>query len=272
MQLETPTDYDKALWCYCDNVTKSKYELTLSAVERCYPPLKRNIPWSRARCTAQAVAHPVRHHDPMVCEIALALAWGLQVVGGRVIAQVFLLMRLCGLRPGEAIRLCPEDFTPGSENHVAPGVATIGLGMRGVNTKAKREQYVIVPPEEWRTHAVIKMLLASAVRGLSLTRLRTVTQFNAMLRKAASLAGLKSSNWTAHSARSGWATEQNLMGTPFAILKERGRWKSDASLRVYLDSIGAMHITHGEEAQRLRSWVWRMDGEYFTSFWSGVTG
>ena len=42
--------------------------------------------------------------------------------------------------------------------------------------------------------------------------------------------------------------------------------------RVHLDSIGAMHITHGEEAQRLRSWVWRMDGEYLTAFWSGVAG
>ena len=121
MPLDPPTDYDKALWCYCDNVTKSKYELTLSAVERCYPPLKRNIPWSRARCTAQAVAHPVRHHDPMVWEIALALAWGLQVVGGRVIAQVFLLMRLCGLRPGEAIRLCPEDCTNTFEPEMVQG-------------------------------------------------------------------------------------------------------------------------------------------------------
>ena len=62
------------------------------------------------------------------------------------------------------------------------------------------------------------------------------------------------------------------MGTPFAILEEKGCWKSDASLQVPLDSIGAMPITHGGEAQRLRSWVWRMDGEYFTAFWSGVAG
>ena len=107
-------------------------------------------------------------------EIALAIAWGLLVIGDRIIAQVFLLMRLCGLRPGEAIRLCAEDFTPGWNNHVAPGVATIGLGMRGVLTKAKREQYVVVPPEDWRTHSIIRVLLASAVRGVALTRLRTL--------------------------------------------------------------------------------------------------
>ena len=107
----------------------------------------------------------------------------------------------------------PLSFT--WDNMVEPGVATIALGMRGALTKAKREQNVIVSPQNWKTHSVMRMLLSSGTRGVALTRLRTVTQFNAVLRKAVALAGLSSHRWTAHSARSGWATEQNLMGTPF---------------------------------------------------------
>ena len=102
---------------------------------------------------------------------------------------------------------------------------------------------------------------------MALCRIRTVTQLNALLRKASAMLGLRIS-WTAHSARAGWATELHMAGVPFPILKERGRWRSDESLRIYLDTISALHITENEDVCALRNWVGQFDGDFFNTFWS----
>ena len=114
------------------------------------------------------------------------------------------------------------------------------MALRG-GTKAKRAQTVVVGPEDWRTQALIRWLLAGAVAGQSFTKLRTVTQWNALLRKASIMAGLRVF-WTAHCARAGWATENFLNGMAFNELREKGRWRSDQSLRIYLDCVSAMSI------------------------------
>ena len=97
--------------------------------------------------------------------------------------------------------------------------------------------------------------------------IRTVAQLNALLRKASAMLGLRTSR-TAHSARAGWATELQMAGVPFPILKERGRWRSDESLRIYLDTINALHITENEDVSALRNWVGQFDGEFFIAFWT----
>ena len=74
--------------------------------------------------------------------------------------------------------------------------------------------------------------------------------------------------WTAHSARAGWATEMHMAGVPFPVLKERGRWRSDESLRIYLDTISALHISDDEDVYALRSWVGQFDGEFLAGFWA----
>ena len=121
--LGLPAAYDSAFWSFAQGLNKSRAELTLAALERLVPPLKRNLPWSKARLAATAVAHSVRHHPPMLWEIALGLGWALTVIADRAIAQVFLLMRLTGMRAGKAIRLKPADITPSWRNLSAPGVA-----------------------------------------------------------------------------------------------------------------------------------------------------
>ena len=75
--------------------------------------------------------------------------------------------------------------------------------------------------------------------------------------------------WTSHSSRCGWATEAWMRGVPFDTLREMGRWKSDSSMRIYLDSVGAMAILREDEALRAQQWTAALDGPNFERFWAG---
>ena len=82
------------------------------------------------------------------------------------------------------------------------------------------------------------------------------------------MAGIKMV-WTCHAARAGWATEAWMRGVPFTQLRELGRWKSDSSLRVYLDAVGAMAIQNEPETRAVAGWTAAMDGAAFDSYWRG---
>ena len=169
------------------------------------------------------------------------------------------------MRPSEALRLVASDITPSWANRSAPGVAVINLGVRG-GTKAKRPQAIIVRPEEWRAQALLSMLLTAADPRQPLSSVRTVTQLNVLLRRAGRLAGL-TMVWTAHCARAGWATELYLQGLPFGELRERGRWRSDQSLRIYIDTVSAMALQAAPDVERLQVWIRRFGGPSFETFW-----
>ena len=68
--LESPADYDAALWDFAKGLTKSRVELTLAALERLLPPLKRQMPWSKALISAIAVQHTL---ETASCETPSAL-------------------------------------------------------------------------------------------------------------------------------------------------------------------------------------------------------
>ena len=267
LRLETPRDFDYALWLYANGLSKSRLGLTLAAVERLWPPLRKALPWTRARVAGLQITVPTLHHPPMLWPIALAIAWGLAVCAPRPVCQLSLLMRLLGLRAGEAIKIKPEDITEGFQNLAAPGTAIVGLGIRG-GTKNKRPQAVNVDPGEWRTHLLIRMLMEAATWGCTFTHLRTTTAFNYLIKKACRMAGIKMV-WTCHAARAGWATEAWMRGVPFTQLRELGRWKSDSSLRVYLDAVGAMAIQNEPETRAVAGWTAAMDGAAFDSYWRG---
>lgn len=114
--LDSPTAYDSVSWPVAQGLNMSRAELTLAALERLVPPLKRNLPWSKARLVATAVAHIMQHHPLMLWEIASGLGWALTVIADHAIAQAFVLKRLTGMRAGEALRLKPQDITPSLRN------------------------------------------------------------------------------------------------------------------------------------------------------------
>ena len=112
------------------------------------------------------------------------------------------------------------------------------------------------------------MLMSNAVRSEAFTKLHSVTALNYLIKKAARLAGLRPV-WTAHASRCGWATEAFMRGVSFTQLREMGRWKSDSSLRVYLDSVGAMAVQNEPEMLQAQHWAAAFDGAAFEGYWRG---
>ena len=74
--MHTWADYDRVLWSFLRRCSRSRAETTVAALERLHPPLKGKLLWARAQLSSLQVAAPVRHHEPMMWEQAVAVAWG----------------------------------------------------------------------------------------------------------------------------------------------------------------------------------------------------
>ena len=57
--------------------------------------------------------------------------------------------------------------------------------------------------------------------------------------------------WGQHSLQAGFATDLRFEGVPFIEIRERGRWLSDSSLRVYLDILAASSAVRAMRLQGL---------------------
>eukprot|EP00969_Alexandrium_andersonii_P138868 6141234-Alexandrium_andersonii.AAC.1 len=74
--------------------------------------------------------------------------------------------------------------------------------------------------------------------GARLTSMASISQYATSLRHGASAVGL-APRWTPRCPRAGRATEARLAGQPFSTIREQGRWTSDRSSHVYLDTMSA---------------------------------
>ena len=68
--------------------------------------------------------------------------------------------------------------------------------------------------------------------------------FRLWLRFAAASSGIAQlgCDFTPHSGRAGFASEGRLQGLSFIELREAGRWLSDSTLRIYIDTVEASAI------------------------------
>jgi len=60
---------------------------------------------------------------------------------------------------------------------------------------------------------------------------------------------------TPHSWRAGWASWRHSLGQQFADLREDGRWRSDAALRVYLDMVTATDLLEDPRVRARMPWL-----------------
>ena len=149
-----------------------------------------------------------------------------------------LLQVKTGMRPGELLRLTPEDFLfpedQGLWDETTPLV--IVLGARS-GTKSQRAQVTMLAPGDTALWYILRAM-RNATQPNCYMLPYTMLHYRREIKLVDTGLGLNL-GFSPHSARAGYATDMQLQGVPFNQIKEGGRWLSDSSLRVYLDVLGA---------------------------------
>eukprot|EP00438_Fugacium_kawagutii_P028165 Skav233604 [mRNA] locus=scaffold109:47718:52210:+ [translate_table: standard] len=227
-------------------LTRSQHVLLVASVEFFLPHTKGKLLLSREALRGRASAEPVRHTVPLTAECALLFAaWHCSERRMRI-AAAMLVQLAAGLRPSELLSLTTEHVHLPLDRTRA---ATIRLGAN-YSTKVKREQYVLVHPESQHlAYALLEKLMKETTPRHRLFPFGYNTYNNAF--KTAEQHYQLQLGTTAHSGRSGFATQLVLQGVDRKEIQARGRWLSESSFNTYIDIAGASHIATLVSTQQL---------------------
>eukprot|EP00438_Fugacium_kawagutii_P036016 Skav207005 [mRNA] locus=scaffold1554:4226:5023:- [translate_table: standard] len=162
------------------------------------------------------------------------------------LAAAVLIQHATGLRPSELLNLASNHVhMPLDPNRAA----TLRLGA-SYSTKVKREQYVLDHPESQPlAYALLGKLLKETAPNQRLFPFGYST-YNNSFKHVENHYQLRLGT-TAHSGRSGFATQLVLQGIDRKEIQARGRWLSESSFNTYIDISGAAHIAALVATQQL---------------------
>ena len=236
---EEAAEFDDLLveWKRSGAVTKSNFEGAVAAIEFACPQLKGRLPWARSVIHSWSVVHQAAHTVPMCEGPARLVGIHLSADGHPRLGAGVIVQHKTGMRPSEMLGIRAGDVQLPSAASASPFVV-IGLGIRA-GTKAKRAQCVLV-----RDPVVTALVswLVHHTRPDELLVPYSYEQYRRLLIRIRKKLKIEI-EWTPHSPRAGFASDQIACGTPFATVKELGRWQADQSLRTYVDVVSAAAIS-----------------------------
>jgi len=103
-------------------------------------------------------------------------------------------------------------------------------------TKAGRPQIARARPFDRVAQYLVWLFATRTPAAAPLSDLATTAQLQAVFTKRLAEARIPQ-RYTPHCPRAGWATTRFAQGQSFVSLREDGRWRSDTSLRIYLDVV-----------------------------------
>ena len=239
-------DWDDLAVEYMSSVQLSydDFGYLLAALELVFPRYKGHLKWARSVHKNWGVHKHVKHTTPLCRGPATLFACWMAARGRVRMGMGLLLQQRRGMRPSEVLNIRSEDILLPEEHGLCPrtGYAEIVLGAK-TGTKSKRPQVVIVrailEPE-------LVVLLRRAKRATPTSHRLvpySIDTYRSWLKKIAAQLNLADLDISAHSPRSGWASEGRARGIPFTELQEEGRWSAAASLRLYIDLAAAASIS-----------------------------
>ena len=261
LQLDTCESVDTAAARFSLEIGRAEGAQLLAALLKAYPPLRGHLVWLTATLHAQSVAAPIHHHPAMPWSVALLIASGLRRLGRPRDAAALALQWRLGLRPGEALLVCPADYRPARTRYEI-GALRIGSSRRNKN---RRPEFVRVYPADAAAIFLLNRLVACRTRFEFIANSGCTAQFGRWISKACELVHIDPI-WTAHCPRAGWATGRILAGQPFPDMQEDGRWKSAASARIYLDAIGGMDALQAPDLQAKWGDMARLEASFYDDF------
>lgn len=195
----------------------------MSGLRHFLPEARWRVPRARQFFTNWQSIHVSRQAAPLPAEVAMAFA-GLAVETRQFsLAALFLLGFLAFLRSGEMVNLSPEkiavDCTQGR----------ILLALPSTKTSRQREETVCVTD-----HRLAKLVASVLPHGPLWEG--SLNSFRAMFTHFCAFFGLEEFTFTPYSIRRGGASYAFAQGATFDELLVRGRWQSNRTARLYLDT------------------------------------
>ena len=255
----TPDTADDLLvtYLYEAGVRPSAAEMTVAGMEKVAPRLKGRLQYARATLSMMQGMHTRMYTAPLPLMTAVIIAYHWANEGRPRQGAALLVQWLFGLRPSEMLsqrgqRILPAACAEAGGYERRPMVMLQAQS----RTKAGRPQFSMALAT-WATLAdiVISAVKAATPAGTLITNVPSVTALTGEFRKAKTKLNL-AQDFTAHSARPGWASESRLAGEAFTEIMEAGRWVSATSFRSYLD-ICAILLQPARDSQydALATWL-----------------
>ena len=193
-----------------------------------FPAVKDRLPACHATLRGIMRAMPVKQHLPVTWQVAVLIAFYQVARGGMRYAAATLLCHHCMLRISECLRLVAGDvFDVGTP--LLGGINT-GMVLRLGKTKVGRVQSVTV--DDPHVQRLLRLLLRHTPRHARLFPF-TDNAFRRTMAEASIAFGF-GTIFKPHGLRGGGATWHYMRYRDVTATKQRGRWASDSSLRVYL--------------------------------------
>jgi integrase len=232
--------WDEALVDYKNAacLSRSKFSMTIAAVEFFFPRFKKQLVYSHAVSLGLTAASEIKHKVPMIRSVGGLFAahfagQGRPKMGVGLMLQIFL-----GLRPSELLGLKKDHVLLLSDGE---RIMIFRLGAL-VGTKARREQAVTLRETEDPTlyELTVRILLITHAGGFLFPY--CYYAYNHAFKSVETDLGLKV-GFTPHSPRAGFASERIALGEPEAQVQRKGRWYMQSSFAVYADIVSASQVT-----------------------------
>jgi integrase len=232
------------------SLSKSHMAHTVAAVEMAIPRAKGQLVWSRQLLKDMEVATLTNHHIPMPAALALLIAVKLSYrQQGRLGAGIILSVQR-GLRPSELLGIHSSDIILPSGISGSPNSIVINLGDKA-GTKANRQQAIVIKADAHAlSYLLCHVLCATTPPGQLIMNGITLNTYQRILERTC--VDLKLPQFSPHSCRAGFATECVLAGKDFVTTREEGRWASDQSLRIYLDTVAVSLVFVSTHIQQIK--------------------
>eukprot|EP00438_Fugacium_kawagutii_P013458 Skav231262 [mRNA] locus=scaffold2436:51122:57163:+ [translate_table: standard] len=218
------SEYIEHLWMDDHPITYAGH--LMSGLRRYLPEARWRVPRARQFFTNWQSTHVSKQAAPLPPEVAMAFA-GLAIPTRQLpLACMLLLGFLAFLRTGEMANLHPDKVV------VDVHEGRILIALPSTKTSRQREETVCVVD-----HRLAKLVRVSliALRGQPFWP-QSLHSFRATFKAFCEYFELEEFGFTPYSVRRGGASFAFSEGTSFDELLVRGRWQSNRTARLYLDS------------------------------------
>jgi len=247
----TRRELDSALTAFMRTCTRHQATTLVAAIKKRYPYVRYQLPLATAYLKIVAYVQPVRHHPPLPWSLAVGMCFVLAQAGMPRRGLALLVQWRFGLRPSELLALGGDDiFLPGAS---WSDLAFIRLGRRR-GTKIRRPQVARARGDDPWARWLLTLCKLATVPGARLSDLTSYPVYARSFRLALLRLGLDE-HWTPRSPRAGWATWKWSSGVSFEEIREDGRWQTDSSCRVYLDTVAAAETLGSTALQAMLPWL-----------------